>query len=209
MRQDATDGGLRWDLTAAASDRWSYIFVKLLPLLPELNIWNIFSLLSWFSEEKKTRKWRKIIVLTKPELSLLFNVLLNSQSWSEKPALQQSEGRECTGGFTSCQILWLSRLHLICTALILEFKQNSSQVAGYLEYHLFSKSWTTGVLGVQFAENRGGVDWVVLLWLTRDHLSIGARMKTLFARWGLQKHLQRQLQRGLQKLLQRKLQRRL
>ena len=116
------------------------------------------------------------------------------------PALQQSEGRECTGGFTSCQILWLSRLHLICTALILEFKQNSSQVAGYLEYHLFSKSWTTGVLGVQFAENRGGVDWVVLLWLTRDHLSIGARMKTLFARWGLQKHLQRHLQRRFQNI---------
>ena len=71
-------------------------------------------------------------------------------------------------------------LNMHCTYLGIQ--TSSSQAAGYYENHLFSESWTTGVLGVQFAENRGGVDWVVLLWLTRDHLSIGARMKTLFAR---------------------------
>ena len=67
-------------------------------------------------------------------------------------------------------------LNMHCTYLGVQ--TNSSQAAGCYKNHLFSKSWTTGVLGVQFAENRGGVDWVVLLWLARDHLSIEARMKT-------------------------------
>ena len=49
--------------------------------------------------------------------------------------------------------------------------QLNSEHIPFFQKHLFSKSWTAWVLGVELAKEGGGIDWEVFLRLTRDDLS--------------------------------------
>ena len=98
--------------------------IKLLKCLPIV-------ILDWFSAKKETKKWRKRIFLTKPGTSLLFNVLLNRQSWSEKPWLAaiRGQGRHRWLYILSDSLIVPAPLNMHCTYLGIQ--TNSSQAAGY------------------------------------------------------------------------------